>query len=61
MAALQMMGGRFHSVMPSNLIYPGACTIESLPAARSRQRVRLPGRQGRAWEARSNQYLPRWI
>ena len=32
MAALQMMGGRFRSVMPSNLIYPGACAIESLPA-----------------------------
>ncbi len=31
-AALQMMGGRFRSVMPSNLIYPGACAIESLPA-----------------------------
>jgi len=29
---LQMMGGRFRSVMPSNLVYPGACAIESLPA-----------------------------
>ena len=27
-----MMGGRFRSVMPSNLVYPGACAIESLPA-----------------------------
>ena len=32
MAVLQMMGGRFRSVMPSNLIYPGACAVESLPA-----------------------------
>lgn len=32
MSALQMMGGRFRSVMPSNLVYPGACAIESLPA-----------------------------
>ena len=31
-ALLQMMGGRFCSVMPSNLVYPGACAIESLPA-----------------------------
>ncbi|CAL5230013.1 g13455 [Coccomyxa viridis] len=32
MSLYKMMGGRFRSVMPSNLVYPGACAIESLPA-----------------------------
>ena len=31
-ALLQMMGGRFRSVMPSDLVFPGACAVESLPA-----------------------------
>ena len=41
MAALQMMGGRFRSAMPSNLIYPGACAIEALPAPGSEYASKL--------------------
>jgi hypothetical protein len=26
------MGGRFRNLMPSNLLHPGACAVESLPA-----------------------------
>ena len=26
------MGGRFRALMPSNLLHPGACAVESLPA-----------------------------
>lgn len=29
---MQMMGGRFRNMMPSDLFKPGACARESLPA-----------------------------
>jgi hypothetical protein len=29
---MQLMGGRFRNLMPSDLVKPGACTVESLPA-----------------------------
>ncbi len=31
-AGVQLMGGRFRNLMPSNLLHPGACAVESLPA-----------------------------
>lgn len=29
---MQLMGGRFRNLMPSSLLHPGACAVESLPA-----------------------------
>jgi hypothetical protein len=32
MRRMQLMGGRFRNLMPSSLLSPGACAVESLPA-----------------------------
>ncbi len=55
---LQMMGGRFRSVMPSNLVYPGACAIESLPAPGSEYASHAAKGELRRLFARSAPHLP---